>query len=123
MSQFYHLAEDLGFGELADRIHTYLDSNGDGGISSLELRLQLAHQPPSDPRVRRFLTTLVFEGARAAGRPREWRGFDPSAFAFRHGDDAAFRQAVLTMCARSAQTTSNAIRDHHVAYTRRAHLT
>ena len=66
--EFYRLAEDMDFAESADEIFRVLDNDGSGSLSYQELGLHHSRKPPSNILCRTFLTALVFDGHKAAGR-------------------------------------------------------
>lgn len=98
--EFYRLAEDMGFGELADDLYSALDYDGGGSLSYREICVQMTKAPVASVLVRKFLASLAFDGARASGRHPAYRGFNPMDFAFKDGDAEALRQAVHKMLAK-----------------------
>ena len=66
--EFFALAEDNGFGEMANDLIVELDKDGSGSISFAELMLSIRRQAPGSTVARRFLLTLAFDGPVAEGR-------------------------------------------------------
>lgn len=97
--EYYRLAEDLGYGEVAHTLFKDFDLDGSNSLSYLELHAHLKSRPTgSAPRrsislvSRMFLISLAFDGARAPGR--QSLALDVSRFHFAEGDAEAFRHAV-----------------------------
>ena len=87
--EFYRLAEDLGFAELAHELFVEIDRDGSGSVTYLEVadpRYLTRRKPkPASFAMRKFLTALAFDGERCAvgrglaGKPP---GVDPAGFHF-----------------------------------------